>query len=93
MEIGRIKGVRAKPGHYGIRYRTPKTPPIRSIEIHPNHNGHGIHIQRNVWTLNHPKHKGKLYRLGGEHTKRWGLRLAYQKLKGKFKKNNKMSLD
>lgn len=39
-KIGKIKGVRAGKGYPGIRF-TDKTGAIRSIELHPAHQGHG----------------------------------------------------
>lgn len=60
-EIGKITGVNAKKGYPGIRYQN-KSGVYRSIELHPNHNGHGIHLQKNTWWYNTKKFPGRPYR-------------------------------
>ena len=48
-KVGKI----GKNGYPGVKYSYNKGPnrnrAIRSIELHPNHNGHGIHLQGNKW--------------------------------------------
>lgn len=46
-KIGKI----GKEGYPGIKYSYSKGNgrSIKSIEIHPNHNNHGIHLQGNKW--------------------------------------------
>ena len=67
-KIGRLKATRDKgKGYFGVMYSYAKGKgrALRSWEIHPNHHGHGIHLQRNTWN----KHNGILSRKS-KHTKR-----------------------
>jgi len=66
QKVGRMDGVRARPGYPGIRYRTPQGQ-IKSFEIHPAHEGHGIHLQKNTWWLNKTGYIGQYYRAYGLH--------------------------
>ena len=45
-------------GHPGLRFSS-KTGKVYSVEFHPNHNNHGIHIQWNQWMQNYPKFPGE----------------------------------
>ena len=65
VDIGRISGVRAKKGYPGVRYQN-SAGKFKSIEIHPNHHGHGIHLQKNTWWYNFPQYKGQPYRASAD---------------------------
>lgn len=45
-------------GYPGLRFSS-KTGKVYSVEFHPNHNNHGIHIQWNQWMQNYPKFPGE----------------------------------
>ena len=66
LEVGKITGVRAGKGYYGIRFKDVNGL-IRSLEIHPAHNGHGLHLQLNNWWLNKAGYIGKYYRAFSKH--------------------------
>ena len=66
LKVGKINGVKAQPGHFGVRF-TNKTGKIRSLELHSPHNSHGVHLQLNNWWLNHPQYKGQYYRAFAKH--------------------------
>ena len=66
IEVGRIKGVRAKKGYPGIRF-TDKSGAIRSLEFHSPHKDHGIHLQLNKWWLKKRGYVGKYYRASSKH--------------------------
>ena len=60
-QTGRIDGLQVSgkqiDGYHGIRF-TSKTGKFYSIELHPNHNNHGIHMQFNQWLTTYPKFPG-----------------------------------
>ena len=62
IQKGRIGGkmVSGKEiaGYPGLRFSS-KTGKVYSFELHPNHNGHGIHLQWNQWLQNYPKFPGQ----------------------------------
>lgn len=45
-------------GYPGLRFSS-KTGKVYSIEFHPNHNNHGIHIQWNQWLTTYAKFPGE----------------------------------
>lgn len=59
--IGKISGVRANKGYLGVRYQN-SAGKFKSIEIHPNHHNHGIHLQKNNWYYQKPGYIGKPFR-------------------------------
>ena len=60
-KVGRIDGLLKSgkhiDGHPGIRFKS-KTGKFYSIEIHPFHHKHGIHLQFNQWYTTYPKFPG-----------------------------------
>ncbi|MFA6860602.1 MAG: RHS repeat-associated core domain-containing protein [Clostridia bacterium] len=70
LNIGRIDGITYKGrinGYLGIRYQNNFTHIINSIEIHPAHSTHGIHIQKNTWWINKAGFQGEYFRAFGKH--------------------------
>ncbi len=59
---GRINGKMVSgtdiDGYPGLRFSS-KTGKVYSLEFHPNHNGHGVHIQWNQWFTTYPKFPGE----------------------------------
>ena len=45
-------------GYPGLRFSS-KTGKVYSLEFHPNHNNHGVHIQWNQWFTTYPKFPGE----------------------------------
>ena len=66
LQIGRIRGVNAKHGYFGIRYIDMENK-LRSLEIHPPHNNHGVHLQLNTWWLNKKGYIGQFYKGYSRH--------------------------
>ena len=66
LKIGRISGIRADKGYLGIRFKDVDNA-IRSLELHPAHNGHGVHLQLNNWWLNKSGYVGQFYRAFAKH--------------------------
>ena len=60
-EIGRL----GDDGFPGIKYSYNKGQgrAIRSIELHPNHNNHGIHLQGNKWNPRTGTRSGTFFRI------------------------------
>ena len=61
-EVGRL----GKGGYPGVKYSFNKgscgNRAVRSIELHPRHNNHGIHIQGNKWNTQTGKRSGTFFR-------------------------------
>ena len=59
-KVGRI----GKNGYPGIKYsyNKGKGRAVRSIEIHPRHNGHGVHLQGNKWNPKTGTRSGTFFR-------------------------------
>ena len=55
---GKMVSGKKVEGYNGIRFNS-KTGKYYSIEIHPNHNDHGIHLQWNQWMTKYPKYPGE----------------------------------
>ena len=59
---GRINGKMVSgtdiDGYSGLRFSS-KTGKVYSLECHPNHNNHGLHIQWNQWFTTYPKFPGE----------------------------------
>ena len=59
---GRINGKMVSgadiDGYPGLRFSS-KTGKVYSLEFHPKHNGHGVHIQWNQWFTTYPKFPGE----------------------------------
>lgn len=60
-KVGKIDGLQRSgkyvEGYNGIRF-TSKSGKFYSIEMHPNHNNHGIHLQFNQWFTTYSKFPG-----------------------------------
>ena len=59
-KVGRI----GKNGYPGVKYsyNKGKGRAVRSIEIHPRHNGHGVHLQGNKWNPKTGTRSGTFFR-------------------------------
>ena len=55
---GKLKSGKDIDGYPGLRFSS-KTGKVYSIEFHPNHNNHGLHIQWNQWFTTYPKFPGE----------------------------------
>ena len=62
IQKGRINGKMVSgadiDGYPGLRFSS-KTGKVYSLEFHPKHNGHGVHIQWNQWFTTYPKFPGE----------------------------------
>ena len=66
LEIGKIKGIRASKGYWGVRYKTNSGPAF-SVELHGGHNGHSPHLQVNKWVYQFKGYEGQPYRFKSWH--------------------------
>ena len=55
---GKMKSGKDIAGYKGLRFSS-KTGKVYSLEFHPNHNNHGVHIQLNQWFTTYPKYPGE----------------------------------
>lgn len=55
---GKMKSGKDIAGYKGLRFSS-KTGKVYSLEFHPNHNDHGVHIQWNQWFTTYPKYPGE----------------------------------
>ncbi|MBQ2710939.1 MAG: hypothetical protein IJF66_03235 [Clostridia bacterium] len=55
---GKMMSGKQIDGYPGLRFSS-KTGKVYSIELHPNHNNHGVHIQWNQWLTAYPKFPGE----------------------------------
>ena len=62
IQKGRINGKMISGtdivGYNGLRFSSG-TGKVYSLELHPNHNSHGVHIQWNQWFTTYPKFPGE----------------------------------
>ena len=57
-------GKMGNDGYPGVKYSYNKgtNRVVRSIELHPSHNGHGIHLQGNKWNPRTGTRSGVFFR-------------------------------